>query len=263
MDTTSRALRRTAAGTATALALVLLAACGSSDGTEASGSEGGKEKGGASTPAASAPAEAKGEVLSAAALEKAAVADGDVPGHRIDKRAEVDHTEESEVETSRDACGPLALAALGTTTGGPAATAERQALSQPAGKDVKDLESAFDTTKSMITVASYEANGAPSAMAALRKGVDSCKGGFTTRAHGEEMKIVSVAADKAPALGEEATAFTVVSQEGHDKASFKVVVVRKGRTLAYFSALNLGAIVSGKGFAFPVPLAKAQAGKLP
>ncbi|QKW09335.1 hypothetical protein HUT18_26070 [Streptomyces sp. NA04227] len=276
MDTTSRALRRTAAGAASLLAVALLAACGGSDDKDASGPKGEKGKGSsASGGSASGGGDASGgadgsggsdgKTLSAAELETAVVKDGEVPGHKISERAKVDRTAEKDVKTERAECGPLANAALGTTTGGPAAKVEREALTKPAKgevKDPKDLESAFDATKSMISLAAYEDGGARSAMEALRKGVAPCGGGFTTHAHGEDLKITSVKEDTAPKLGDEATAFTVVNQQGHDKASFKVVVVRKGNTLAYFTSLNLGAIVSGKDFDFPVELAQAQAKKL-
>ncbi|MFJ9892641.1 hypothetical protein ACIQPR_04840 [Streptomyces sp. NPDC091280] len=45
-------------------------------------------------------------------------------------------------------------------------------------------------------------------------------------------------------------------------APWKVVVFRKGATLAHFVVSNAGSMVSGKDFTFPADLVTAQAGKL-
>jgi hypothetical protein len=60
----------------------------------------------------------------------------------------------------------------------------------------------------------------------------------------------------------QATVLGVVSEAEGAKVPMKVVVIRKGRTLGYFTALNVGSLATGKDFDFPTKVVDAQLDKL-
>ncbi|MDV6288677.1 hypothetical protein R2F25_15130 [Streptomyces sp. UP1A-1] len=72
-----------------------------------------------------------------------------------------------------------------------------------------------------------------------------------------------MAEDKAPGGADEAVAMTMtmVGEDG-DEFPVKVVVTRKGATVASFTVLNLAAAGTGKDFAFPTEISDAQLAKL-
>ncbi len=68
---------------------------------------------------------------------------------------------------------------------------------------------------------------------------------------------------EAPEGGDEGLAFTLtVAAEEDVKMPQKVVVVRKGATLASFTAVNFASAATGEDFAFPAELVDAQLPKL-
>jgi hypothetical protein len=224
----STAVRRTALAAAAASLVLLVTACGGE------GSDGGtNEKGNGKDSAAKA--------LTAAELEKLALAEGDVKAHKVVKAGPQDDIAAKDVKTEKAECEPVARAVAGTPMGAPAATVKRRATAEPdvkeAGKDGA-IEGAFDITTSLVALSSYEGEGAADAFAALKGAGTACAGGFTMTMAGTEQKIVKMTEAKVSG-GDEAVAWTMTAEQDGEKLPFNVAVVRKGGTFVSFSSFNL------------------------
>ncbi|KYK16966.1 MULTISPECIES: hypothetical protein [Streptomyces] len=257
------AVRRTAlAACAAALALVATA-CGSSDdgGSEAAGDGKGKgDKAASAAPAA--------EALTAGELEKAALAQADVENGKVTEVSAADDVAKDKVKADGGTCEPLTLAEVGVPLGEPVATVKRswtEGPKKPSGDQTTEeaIGAAFDLDKALITLASYDDGGAEKAVEEVRTALGECAGGFSFTAAGEPAEIAKVAEDKAPGGADEAVAMTMtmVGEDG-DEFPVKVVVTRKGATVASFTVLNLAAAGTGEDFAFPTEISDAQLAKL-
>ncbi|MFG3306352.1 hypothetical protein [Streptomyces wuyuanensis] len=257
------AIRRTAVAV-TAVSLALLA-------TACSGGEGGggdKAKGG------SAAAEPAGKALTAAELEKVALAEGEVKGHKVTKTGPEDEVAGDKVVVDKAECKPLADAVAAVPLGEAKATVKRKVIEEPkkddaatelgdlTDKDVEDaLGAALDMTATMVSLSSYDGKGAEDALAGLRTAAGACAGGFGMTMGTDKSKVVKVEEIKASG-GQEAAAWALVSEQDGQKMPHKVVLVRQGSTIASFSSINLGSIASGKDFPLPTAVIDAQAAKL-
>ncbi|MGA5525328.1 hypothetical protein [Streptomyces pseudogriseolus] len=256
-------VRRTALAASAATLALLVTACGGSGDDQDKGDEGkGKP---ASTTSAAAPAKA----LTAAELEKAALAQSDVKSGKVaTKLPATDDIARDQVTTEDAACLPLAHAQNGVAQGEPAASVKRSWTGEPVkpSADTKPedaLLAALDTEKMLINLASYEGDGAEQAMKGLTTAAEKCAGGFKVTAAGEPMDVVKVATTDAPGGGDEGAAITLtVAVEEGAKAPAKIVVVRKGATVVTFSAVNLASMATGKDFEVPADVIAAQVGKL-
>lgn len=168
-----------------------------------------------------------------------------------------------------EACAPVAYAAIGTVVDEPAATVQRETASEPdagaaadAGNAEDALDSGLDVTRTLVRLSSYEGDGAEAAMDSLSKSVDACAKGFKVTASGTDQQVTKVTKTTAPDGADQAIALDVVSEAEGAKVPMKVVVIRKGRTLGYFTALNIGALATGKDFDFPTEVVDAQLVKL-
>lgn len=260
---TSTAARRAALATSAA-ALALATACGGSSGD--SGSSGADEAS-SSAPAAenSAPA---GKALTAAELEKVALAPADVKNGKLETKVPAkDDLAADQVSTDNEACLPLAYAQLAVAQGEAAAQVKRSwtGRSEPPvkGKDADGQDMAdFDLNKVMLNIASYDNGGAEQALAGLKAALDKCSGGFTVTAQGEKLRTVEVSADDAPEGGDEGFAATLdVDAEG-STAPMKIIVVRKGSTVASFSAISALTALTGQDFEVPKSVVDGQIAKL-
>ncbi|MFE0804819.1 hypothetical protein [Streptomyces sp. NPDC058812] len=257
------AVRRTAlAASAAALALLVTACGGSSDDDKKAGD--GKAEGGAA--ASAAPAAAK--ALTAAELEKAALAQADVDNGKVTKTSAADDVSKDKVKGGDKACEPLAFAETGVPLGEPAATAKRswtEGPKKPSGDETTEeaIGAAFDLDKALVTLATYDDGGAEAVLKDVKEAAGKCAGGFTFTAVGETAKIAKVVEGKAPGGADEAVAMTMtmVGDDG-DEFPVKVVVTRKGSTVASFTVLNLAAAGTGKDFPFPTEISDAQLAKL-
>lgn len=258
------AVRRTAiAASAVSLAL-LVTACGGSD---SGGTKGGDAKGGGEDGAAGS---ANVKALTAAELEKAALAQGDVEAHKITKAGPEDNVDAADISTDKEVCAPLARALYGADEGKPTAVAKRQVVSEPDVKggdlaegDTEDaLAAAFDVTSTLLTLSSYDSETAEGNIAALRKAATECAGGFGVTTAGETQKVTKITEEKVTG-GEEALAWTLMAEQGGQTAPLKLVALRQGGTVATFTSFNL-AMASGKGSTFDLPTAviAGQAAKL-
>ncbi|MGY1546594.1 hypothetical protein [Streptomyces sp. MN6] len=256
-------VRRTALAASAATLALLVTACGGSGDDQDKGDEGkGKP---ASTTSAAAPAKA----LTAAELEKAALAQSDVKSGKVaTKLPASDDIAVEKVETEDAACLPLAHAQAGVAQGEPAASVKRSWTGEPVkpSADTKPedaLVAALNLEKMLINLASYDGDGAEQAVKGLVAAAEKCAGGFKATVVGEPMNVEKVATTDAPQGGDEGAAvtLTVAADEGV-KAPAKIVVVRKGATVVTFSAVNLASMATGKDFEVPADVVAAQVGKL-
>ncbi|MEU1894965.1 sensor domain-containing protein [Streptomyces pristinaespiralis] len=252
----STAVRRTALAAAAASLVLLVTACGGE------GSDGGTNEKGNGKGKDSAAAEPAAKALTAAELEKIALAEGDVKAHKIVKAGPQDDIAAKDVKTEKPECEPLARALAGTPMGAPVATVKRRATAEPdvkeAGKDGA-IEGAFDITTSLVALSSYEGQGAADAFAAVKSAGTACAGGFTMTMAGTEQKIVKMTEAEVSG-GDEAVAWTMTAEQDGEKLPFNVAVVRKGGTFVSFSSFNL--MAPEGDLPLPTAVINAQAAKL-
>ncbi|MFH8474562.1 hypothetical protein [Streptomyces sp. NPDC018000] len=259
----STAIRRTAvAATAVSLALLVTACGGGSDSGSDSGSG---DKG----------TDAKGKesavkALTAAELEKAVLAQGDVKGHKITKVAAKDDISGDDIKVEKKACAPLINALMGVQVGEPAAFTKRTVVSEPKkgsmdkqdGANAEDaFKAAFDITTTQLALGSYDGKGAEESVAALRTAATDCAGGFDFTAAGEKQKVSKITEEQVKG-GEDAAAWTVEMGQGGEKVQLKLVAMRQGPSFASFSSMNLAAMGGGEDFELPTAVVEAQAAKL-
>ncbi|MFB6751739.1 hypothetical protein ACFCX6_12440 [Streptomyces sp. NPDC056353] len=265
----STAVRRTAlAASAAALALLATACGGSSDDDGGAGDD--KAKAEQSAPAGdagqSAPA---GKALTAAELEKVALAQSDVKNGEVATELSADdQVAKSEISTDDKACLPLVHVQGAVAQGEPAADVQRSWQGQtespseskgPDGQDMTDV----DVNKILLNVASYADGGAEQAMAGLKAAVEKCAGGFETTVGSDRMRVTEVSGVERLKAGDEGLTVDVkVATGGDGSGLMKLVAVRKGSTLATFSVVNLSAMVTGTDFEVPSDVVDAQVAKL-
>lgn len=238
-------IRRSCVAGVAALSLTLLAACSDSGGSESEGDSGGK------TP-----------TLSAADLEKVALKDGDVEGHKVtEPTATVD---QKDVEPGSDECAPVAYAMVGSVVDEPSATVQRETAGEidPAEAAKSGGSSGLDVTRVLLRLSAYDSAAAQSVMKSLNTSAKACADGFKVTVDGTTQDVTKVATATAPEGADEAIAIDFVSEAEAAKIPMKVVVFRKGSTLGYFTALNLASAATGKDFEFPTEVVVAQVKKL-
>ncbi|MEU8758158.1 hypothetical protein [Streptomyces sp. NPDC048659] len=245
---------RTAVSAVSAASLaLLLTACGS-DTPDA------KPKGD-NDAAASASAAAKPDVkaLTAAELEKLVLGQPDAPGYLVKKAGAADIVNAGDVGADKAACEPLAEAMSGVSTGTPGASAMRKAVQAKKGTagSPDDVLNALAAPVTAVTLGSYGGQGAQQAIGSLKAASTACGEGFTVSSSGEKTKVTKVTPLPLTA-GEEAVAFTVVSDMEGTPFTSTLAVFRKGNNLATFSTIS----VSGKVKGLPQDLVDAQAAKL-
>ncbi|OWA09151.1 hypothetical protein B9W62_15395 [Streptomyces sp. CS113] len=265
----STAVRRTAlAASAAALALLVTACGGSSDDDGAAGEEtaGTEQSAPAEDAGASAPA---GKALTAAELEKVALAQADVKNGEVATELSADdRVAKDQISADDKACLPLVHGQGAVAQGEPAADVQRSWQGQseapsaskgPDGQDMTDI----DVNKILLNVASYADGGAEQAVAGLKTAVEKCAGGFEATVGSDKMRITKVGGVDRLKAGDEG--FTVnlgVATGGDGSGLMKLVVVRKGATLATFSAVNLSSMMTGAEFEVPAEVVDAQVAKL-
>ncbi|MEU7467202.1 hypothetical protein AB0A94_01330 [Streptomyces sp. NPDC044984] len=255
------AVRRTVlAASAAALALLATACGGSGDEDKAGDSKGKGDSTASAAPAAKA--------LTAAELEKAALAQADVKDGKVAELPATDDIAADKVKAEDAACQPLAHLQMGVPAGSPAATVKRSWTGEPQ-KPAADaspeeaLAAGLGAEKMIVTLASYEDGGAEQVIKDVDAAAGKCAGGFTYDAMGEPFKILSVEKTEAPGGADEAVAITAVLAAEEDvKTPMKLVVARKGATVASFTVTNFASAVTGKDFDFPTAISDAQLGKL-
>lgn len=228
----SRALRRTPVVTVVSLAL-LLTACGGEAKDQTAG-----DKGKAEAPASSAPAV---KALTQGQLDAVIVGQADLKGYQVAEAGSGDLV--TGARTDKDACKVIGEAMYYLAPGLAFATAARKVFAVPKGADAsvpaEELRGP-GTALTMVTLGSYDASNAQDGLAALKKSATECAGGFTVSVFpGEELKVRSVA-PMAVSAGDEAAAWTIVSDGDGGDLITNLVVVRKKNTLASFYTYSFG-----------------------
>ncbi|MFQ6850068.1 hypothetical protein AAIB46_04075 [Streptomyces sp. 35M1] len=263
------AVRRTALAASAAALALLATACGGSSDADA---KDGKDEKGAANGSSSAP-KTPAKALTAAELETAALAQGDVKDTKITKTGPADEVPADGVKVDKEACLPVAHAMHGVAQKDAVATTKRKVIDEPKAdgkkslEDLKDgeaeeaIKDAFNLTSTLVALTSYEGTAGPDAFAALKKAAAGCAGGFTATIAGGPMKIASITEEKVTG-GDEAAAWTVTSEDDGETAPFKLVALRKGSSVATFLAFNLAAAGGDVKFELPTAVVAAQDKKL-
>ncbi|MFD9758282.1 hypothetical protein [[Kitasatospora] papulosa] len=253
-------VRRTALAAAAASLTLLATACSGSD-SDAKGDGGAS---GAKDDASAKPSAVK--ALSSAELEKVSLEQGDVAGHKVTKTGPSDIAKPGEVTVDKKECEPIGFAFYGVERGSPLGNAGRKAVQEPKKDESADpedlLAGMLDVTSSLVTLASYDGDGAQKSLAELRESAAKCAtGGFTLSMKGSKQKVTKLTEEKVTG-GEEALAWRVQMGEGDEAAPFKLVSLRQGGTVATFFSFNLGKTGADADFALPTALIDAQVKKL-
>ncbi|WP_406061291.1 hypothetical protein OG462_26410 [Streptomyces sp. NBC_01077] len=249
-----RTSMRSAAVAATTVSLALLV-------TACSGGEKSDKGGATGAPSTSATGAPAAKALSAAELDKLIVEQADLPGHQVQKAKPADIVPADAVSTDKPSCKPIADGMSAIATGKPAASAQRKAIEVPktegASASPEEALGALAAPVTSVTLGSYEGQGAQEAFASFRTAGTDCAGGFTLIGGGEKTKIDKVAPETLTA-GDEALAWTITTDVDGKPFLTKLVVFRKGNTLASFSTLSFGGAVK----ALPQAIIDAQVAKL-
>ncbi|MFF1464587.1 hypothetical protein [Streptomyces sp. NPDC058330] len=255
-------VRRTALAASVVSLALLATACGGSDEDT---------KGDAKAPAAEGGGATKAAVkaLTAAELEKVSLAQGDVAGHKIGEAGPEDISQPADVTADKKECEPVGHAFYAAQRGAPVGTAVRKVVQEPkkdAVKDAKDaagaLGAGLDVTTTLVTLASYDGDGAEKNLAELRESAAACAAGFTLSTKDGKQKFAKVTEAKVSG-GEEALAWTLVMEEEGVQVPFKLVSLRQAGTVATFSSLNVGAAAGAvSDFELPSEVIAAQVKKL-
>ncbi len=230
-----RTSMRSAAVAATAVSFALLVtACG---GEKKDDKGAGKEGASASATAAEPAAKA----LSAAELDKLIVETADVKGHKVQKAKASDVVSADKVTTDKAACAPIAHAMSFIAPGSPAASAQRQVIAEPKKSATAAPEDALlaglGVQMTALSLGSYDGQGAQEAFASVKTAGTECAGGFTVLQAAEKTKVTKLAPESVTA-GDEAVAFSVTVDMEGEPLTTKLVVFRKGNTLASFSTIS-------------------------
>ncbi|MFG2648029.1 hypothetical protein [Streptomyces sp. NPDC048436] len=252
MSTTTTVMRRPARILAVAAAFSLLTACGGS------GSDGDKPEASAGVPSGT---------LTAGQLATAVVDGSDVPDHQVGARAAADRYKDSEVGAGQPECVVQAKVALGMTVGDPASVEQRTAMGRPPGAQAAGT----DLIKTTVTLASYKgkgkSKGEEKVLYDLGLASTACRQGFTLTVRGKETPVLSPAQEANPQgldFADEYTWFTLTGPPGIKALTRRVLVVRSGHTLGFFSRTYPGYATdaSQTNMPFPVDVARAQWKKL-
>jgi hypothetical protein len=244
-----------------ALSLALVAGC--SDGGSA-GSSGKNAAGGDAKPAAKplTEAELKALHLTGEEVEK---------GFKVQK-APAAPGDREDVRSTDPKCLAIAQTVSGFAPGSPAAESlsnvaeDKEAPESMEGMDPEEWKKAFDDSMDVdlviVSLASYEGDGAQKGVAAASRSAKDCADGFEMDFDGSQ-KVSNVAAENASGKGDESVAYAVTVEAEEGEATVHVEVVRKGSVVATFYGSNLARLVDNKPYDIPSHVIDAQAAKLP
>ncbi|MBO1336433.1 hypothetical protein [Streptomyces sp. VRA16 Mangrove soil] len=254
---------------ALALGLALLTGCGSGSGTGRPDTAATPDTG---TVASGVPdvlgGGAGARPLSTAQLDAAALTQKDIEdGTVTDQVSPKDFARQSAVDVDDASCAPLAYVQSAAVVGKPTASVQRMWIGEPAAKKggkggSGTVAVAPDITSVFLTLAAYDEKGAARAMADLSRAADDCAHGYTFRLNGERVRTAKVKRALAPEGADEALGLTLTVDSDGTRSPLKVVVARKGSTIAYFPAVNLASVATGADFSHPSDLVRRQLAKM-
>ncbi|WP_330298092.1 hypothetical protein [Streptomyces sp. NBC_00503] len=235
----STLVRRTVLS-ASAVSLALLAtACGGTEKADAKKDD--------TKPSASAPAAPAVKGKTDAELGGVLLVQADLPDY-VFKAATPEEAKAGAGATSdKPACLPLVKAQSMTAIGSSSGTARVKVVAKgkaPAAdaspeEKLKAGMDALGATATAVTLQSYEGKGAEDAFASLKSAGTPCASGYTATQAGEAGKVTKVAPAAPVTAGDEAIAYTIAGDADGEAFTTQLVVVRKGNTLATFSAVSL------------------------
>ncbi|MEV7343160.1 hypothetical protein [Streptomyces sp. NPDC093544] len=273
------ALPRTGvAAAASVLSLALATGC----------SDSGSDSGDSDKAAGAKETTAAAKALSSTELEKLIVTTADVDGYEVTPTTAEDFaSSKEEVKVVDEKCAPIAYVLTGFAPGDSAAYLNRQVMQaaeevEPSASSSKSLEDmtdeelddamenitgALDSTMTLVSLSSYEGEGAQETLASVSDAVEGCASGFTATAGGETQKFTKVASDKASGSGDESVAFAVTVDAEGSEVVVKGEVVRHGSTIATYYSISLASLTGEPGtgtgdYDIPAEIITAQAAKL-
>ncbi|MFF3013763.1 hypothetical protein [Streptomyces sp. NPDC057939] len=212
-----------------ASAVVLTGACGSAESTTPRAA-----KPSASTP--STPPEAK--PMSEEQLSTLLVAGQDLPGHKVEEAMQG-----GLVSADRPECRDLATLLLGGAMTGTGGQVHTQAVK--------------GGTVTKVSLHSWFGTKAGTILADVKAGGAKCGSGFNALGGTGTIRITKVVADSTTRVGDESVAITAEQQSDGKKSVIEAVMVRKGTTIASFTAHNASAATEK-----PAVVVTAQMSKL-
>ncbi|MFE5024910.1 hypothetical protein ACFRAO_16605 [Streptomyces sp. NPDC056656] len=217
-------VRRAVAAAAVVAALGVTTACGGSSETTDDAKKPAKPAASEKTTAPAKPAEEGAKALTAAELEKAVVATGDVKGYKVEKVGKGDLPPTESVAAKPASCQPLADMFMFST--------------RPTAKDrvVRTLMATDELDPKVTSLALLAHDGADAAkvMKDLRTASKSC----TAYEH-VDYKYSGVKERPAPDAGDEAVSYDVKGVIDGDKVPMTFTVVRSGSTVVAFYTMNM------------------------
>ncbi|MFG3007876.1 hypothetical protein [Streptomyces calvus] len=156
-----------------------------------------------------------------------------------------------DVTLDKQVCAPLAHAVNLLPLGDPQA-------------DLTRLLSSSTGTHTYITLTTYSAGGAETAMNEVKKAVTSCGDGFTAKASGGTSTYDSVTAEKVAPAGDDSLGFTTTMTFRGASHTHHTQVVRSGDVIGVYFAVDGRAIAETRpsDAKLPVTVVKAQNAKL-
>ncbi|MCF3132630.1 hypothetical protein [Streptomyces olivochromogenes] len=247
------------------LSLALITGC--SDGGSKGSGDAKDGKGSGSSSAAKA--------RSAAELDKLILAQGEAAGYKVapvDKAAPAKNA----ITADKEQCKPLLYVMSGNAPADAAAETNRtvsENKKDPTDKatsmdDLADgkfedtLKASMDLDVSIVSLSSYDGDGAEKALTSVSDAVKACAGGFTGGSGSDKEKFTKVTEEKSSGTGDASVAFATTGDMDGDTAPVHAEVVRHGNTLAAYYTMNIGAMMAHKDYAVPAAVIKAQAAKL-
>ncbi|MEU6662166.1 hypothetical protein [Streptomyces sp. NPDC046821] len=195
------------------------------------------------TPAASAKSAAP-KALTAAELDKAVLAAGDVRGYKVEKPAKADLPPALSVPANPASCQPLADMFMFSTQPAAKARVVRTLL----GTDQ------FDPRVTSLALLAHDAADAAKVMRDVRTASQNC----TAYEHAD-YKYSGVKARPAPDAGDEAVSYDVRGVIDGDRIPMTFTVVRSGSTVVAFYTMNM---LDPKKTDVPAAIVDAQIAKL-
>ncbi|MCT9006192.1 hypothetical protein [Streptomyces rhizosphaerihabitans] len=267
--------RTGAAAVVSVLSLALVTGC--SDSGSGSGSDD-KDSGKGSASAT--------KPLGDSELGKLIITTADAKGFKVSTPGKADAfaASKKDVKVVDEKCAPLAYVLTGLAPGDSASYVSRMAHEDPTAKasasptkDMKDMSpeelekalspitDALGSTTTIVSLSSYEGDGAKETMSSVSAAIEACGGGFTVTAEDEPQKFSKVVGEKASGNGDESVAFAATGDAEGSPLTVHAEVARHGSTVATYYSLNLAALAGdGKAAAYSVPAAliEAQTAKL-
>jgi hypothetical protein len=212
------------AAAAVVAALGVTTACGGSSETTDDARKPAKPAASEKTTAPAKPAEEGAKALTAAELEKAVVATGDVKGYKVEKVGKDDLPPNGSVDAKPASCQPLADMFMFST--------------RPTAKDrvVRTLMATDELDPKVTSLALLAHDGADAAK--VMKDVRTASKTCTAYEH-VDYKYSGVKERPAPDAGDEAVSYDVKGVIDGDKVPMTFTVVRSGSTVVAFYTMNM------------------------